>query len=84
MTNVVYVCVLCVCIALVQLFRVSVSASANGPISSHAEVAVASYARPLGATLVAFGMAVLVLGESPRPFLSPRHPPFSLRARTHS
>ena len=52
--------------ALVQLFRVSVSASANGRSSSasHDQLVVSSYARPLGATLVAFGMAVLVMGES--------------------
>jgi uncharacterized membrane protein YidH (DUF202 family) len=50
-------------VALVQLFRVSVSASANGSNSSLDEVAVAPYARPLGATLIAFGLAVLVMGE---------------------
>jgi uncharacterized membrane protein YidH (DUF202 family) len=78
---------MCIFIALVQLFRVSVSASANDPISSHTEVVVASYARPLGATLVAFGMAVLVLGEFfvlsfPIPPLSPS--PSLPLARTHS
>ncbi|KAI0299596.1 hypothetical protein BC826DRAFT_896186, partial [Russula brevipes] len=36
-------------VALVQLFRVSVNA-------------MAPYGRPLGATLIAFGMAVLVMG----------------------
>jgi uncharacterized membrane protein YidH (DUF202 family) len=46
-------------IALVQLFRVSVSSS-----TSHDQLVVSSYARPLGATLIAFGMAVLVMGES--------------------
>ena len=46
--------------ALVQLFRVSVSASANGSSLSPAS---SSYARPLGATLVGFGMAVLLIGE---------------------
>jgi|SRR6266436_5706188 len=51
-------------IALVQLFRVSVSASVNSSSSSHDQIIVASYARPLGATLVAFGMVVLVMGES--------------------
>ena len=54
-------------IALVQLFRVSVSASTNGSsTSSHDQLVVSSYARPLGATLIAFGMAVLVMGESRR------------------
>ena len=47
-------------IALVQLFRVSVSASANTSSSA----SVAPYARPLGATLVGLGMAVLVMGMS--------------------
>jgi uncharacterized membrane protein YidH (DUF202 family) len=68
-------------IALVQLFRVSVSASVNGVSSSHADVLYASYARPLGATLVGFGMAVLVIGEPsvlslpfPSPFSSPHAP----------
>ncbi|KAF8495797.1 hypothetical protein F5888DRAFT_1615505 [Russula emetica] len=46
-------------VALVQLFRVSVTASAN---SSSASSHVTSYARPLGATLIAFGMVVLVTG----------------------
>ena len=32
--------------------------------TSHADAIYTSYARPLGATLVGFGMAVLVLGES--------------------
>jgi hypothetical protein len=62
-------------IALVQLFRVSVSASVNGPSASHADVLYASYARPLGATLVGFGMAVLVMGE-------PSSFPFPQCART--
>jgi hypothetical protein len=72
-----YMCTYTVCIALVQLFRVSVSASANDPSASHADTVVASYARPLGATLVAFGMAVLIMGESlvlPFPSLSPSLP----------
>ncbi|KAF8471003.1 hypothetical protein DFH94DRAFT_795658 [Russula ochroleuca] len=56
-------------VALVQLFRVSVSASANDPI--------ASYARPLGATLVAFGMAVLIMGTQ-RYFLIQRALPQGL------
>ena len=50
-------------IALVQLFRVSVSTSSNSASASHDQPVVASYARPLGATLIAFGMAVLVIGE---------------------
>jgi len=37
-----------------------VNASANG--SSNGEIAVAPYARPLGATLIAFGMTVLAMG----------------------
>jgi hypothetical protein len=57
-------------IALVQLFRVSVSASA----SSHDQPAVSSYARPLGTTLIAFGMVVLVMGESRFFFALPSHP----------
>ncbi|KAH9953986.1 hypothetical protein BC827DRAFT_1144922 [Russula dissimulans] len=47
-------------VALVQLFRVSVNVSTNDLPNS--EFAVAPYARPLGATLIAFGMAVLALG----------------------
>ncbi|KAI0248318.1 hypothetical protein BJV78DRAFT_1284923 [Lactifluus subvellereus] len=47
-------------VALVQLFRVSISASANE--SPSREIAVVPYARPLGATLIAFGMAVLTMG----------------------
>jgi len=47
-------------VALVQLFRVSVSTSANSPLQSG--IAVESFARPLGATLIAFGIAVLVTG----------------------
>ena len=38
-------------------------------------IAVGSFARPLGATLIAFGIAVLVMGEYitplPLPYLSP-------------
>lgn len=49
-------------VALVQLFRVSVNASANGSSASHNQLVVSSYARPLGATLVGFGMVVLVTG----------------------
>lgn len=54
-------------IALVQLFRVSVNAS-NSSNASHDQLVVSSYARPLGATVVGFGMAVLVMGESPSVF----------------
>ncbi|KAI0262430.1 hypothetical protein BC834DRAFT_828832 [Gloeopeniophorella convolvens] len=46
-------------VALVQLLRVSASAD---PRSEAGTPAVARYARPLGATLIAFGMAVLALG----------------------
>jgi len=42
-----------------SLFRVSVNSSSTSP---HDQLVVASYARPLGATLIAFGMAVLVTG----------------------
>jgi hypothetical protein len=47
------------CTALVQLFSVSVSTSA---IAIN-EVKLVPYGRPLGATLIAFGMAVLAKGE---------------------
>ena len=63
-------------VALVQLFRVSVSTSANS--SSGGGMAVGSYARPLGATLIAFGIAVLVTGEFVTPFPFPLPLPFSL------
>ena len=57
-------------LALVQLFRVSVDSSS----ASHDQLVV-SYARPLGATLVAFGMAVLLMGESRSFFISFLFPP---------
>lgn len=44
--------------ALVQLFRVSINT--NSDESPSGQIA---YARPLGATLIAFGMAVLAVGE---------------------
>ncbi|KAI9510135.1 hypothetical protein F5148DRAFT_947865, partial [Russula earlei] len=47
-------------VALVQLFRVSVNATVNDLPGN--EIAVAPYARPLGATLIAFGMVVLAMG----------------------
>ncbi|KAH9044124.1 hypothetical protein EDB84DRAFT_1470875 [Lactarius hengduanensis] len=47
-------------VALVQLFRVSVSTSANGSLNNR--VSAAQYARPLGATLIGLGIAVLGLG----------------------
>ncbi|KAN0137782.1 DUF202 domain containing protein [Lactarius tabidus] len=46
-------------VALVQLFRVSVSTSANGSLNI---ASAAQYARPLGATLIALGFSVLGLG----------------------
>jgi len=52
--------------ALVQLFRVSVNASAKSQPDS--EIAVAPYARPLGATLIALGMTVLAMGKRVFPF----------------
>ncbi|KAI9441765.1 hypothetical protein H4582DRAFT_1810371, partial [Lactarius indigo] len=47
-------------VALIQLFRISVSTSANGSLNNR--VSAAQYARPLGATLIGFGIAVLGLG----------------------
>jgi len=47
-------------VALVQLFRVSVSTSSTGSLNSR--VSVAQFARPLGATLISFGIAVLGMG----------------------
>jgi uncharacterized membrane protein YidH (DUF202 family) len=54
-------------LALVQLFRVSVSTSANGSLSG---ASAARYARPLGATLIALGISVLGLGEQVFPCCS--------------
>jgi len=56
-------------LALVQLFRVSVSTSSSG-----GGIAVGSYARPLGATTIAFGIAVLATGEYVAPFSLPYLP----------
>ena len=67
--------ILLVHVALVQLFRVSVSTSASS--SSQGGIAVESFARPLGATLIAFGIAVLVTGEYVTPFPLPYLSPFS-------
>ena len=51
--------------ARIQLLRVSVSASMNTSSSaSHDHLVIVSYAWPLGATLTAFGMTVLCIGES--------------------
>ncbi|KAI0291789.1 hypothetical protein B0F90DRAFT_1647952, partial [Multifurca ochricompacta] len=47
-------------VALVQLFHVSISTSSNN--FGGGGVAVAPYGRPLGATLIAIGIAVLVMG----------------------
>lgn len=52
-------------LALVQLFRVSVSTSSNGSLNS---VSAAQYARPLGATLIGLGIGVLGLGEQVFPY----------------
>jgi uncharacterized membrane protein YidH (DUF202 family) len=56
-----YFQILLVHVALVQLFRISVSTSANG--SSQDGIAVRPFAHPLGATLITFGIVVLVTGE---------------------
>jgi uncharacterized membrane protein YidH (DUF202 family) len=48
--------------ALVQLFRVSTSSSSTDG-SPDSGKSVVPYARPLGAALIAFGMAVLAMGE---------------------
>jgi len=47
-------------VALVQLFRVSVSTSANGSLNNSA--LATQYAQPLGATLIGLGIAVLSMG----------------------
>jgi len=61
--------ILLVHVALVQLFCVSVSTSVNN--SSSGGIAVGSYARPLGAMLITFDIAVLVTGEYVTPLPSP-------------
>ncbi|KAH9968343.1 hypothetical protein BGW80DRAFT_1158181, partial [Lactifluus volemus] len=48
-------------VALVQLFRVSISNSGTDG-SPNSGKSVVPYARPLGAALIAFGMAVLAMG----------------------
>lgn len=45
-------------LALVQLFRISVSTSSTG-----SRVSAVQFARPLGATLISFGIVVLGMGE---------------------
>ncbi|KAI9449575.1 hypothetical protein BJY52DRAFT_1419936, partial [Lactarius psammicola] len=47
-------------VALIQLFRISVNTSANSSLNNKASAA--QYARPLGATLIGFGIAVLGVG----------------------
>ncbi|KAE9390647.1 hypothetical protein BT96DRAFT_833182 [Gymnopus androsaceus JB14] len=49
-------------VALVQLLTMSVSASASGSLAKPTSREVRNYAKPLGATMVLFSVAVLIIG----------------------